>query len=134
MPDGYSRWREDAAGKEPTSVDTNIFYRKCPCCAEELTISLKDEQMENGTFERTLDTVEGRKGFGEPKMRQIEPQSAAEAIPAPADRKCAYCFRNAIRGGVLCREHAFCRSCETQFPDGKPFEIKEFPMCEACSR
>ena len=127
MPDGYSRWREDFAAKDPAMIETGVFYRRCPCCKSELEVKLSPE--------RDDIEIKGQTATPPANAPQIEAQEAPHPIPAPvADRKCAYCFRTAIRGGVLCREHAFCRECEAPFPDGKPFEIKEFPTCQNCSK
>lgn len=131
MPDGYSRWREDFAVKEPSMIETGFFVRPCPSCRQELELKLSPEK----------DDIEIKAPKVEKKAKtpQIEPQSAAEAIKTnQLDRKCAYCFRTAIRGGVLCREHSFCFGdnhgpTDVVFQDGKPYELKDRPLCKLCA-
>lgn len=104
-------------------IETGTFFRKCPCCASEIEIKLSPEKDDITISGTKIETGE---------VRNTPPPPYAQA-QLNIDRKCAYCFRNAIRGGVLCQSHSFCRGCEKPFPDGKPFEIKEFPMCDKCS-
>lgn len=99
-------------------IETGVFFRPCPCCKNSLEIKLSPEKDDI--------TIAGQ--AAPPRLTPTDWDTNA----IKNDRKCSYCFRNAIRGGVLCQSHAFCRGCEKPFPDGKPFEIKEFPMCQEC--
>ena len=128
MPDGYSRWGSDPHSQESSMIETGTFLRRCPCCKASLEIKMSPEKDDI--------TIEAPEVKGEVSVRPGASQSVPEGISTPVlDRKCAYCFRNAIRGGTLCTSHNFCGSChKVEVPDGKPFALKEWPTCEACSK
>ena len=127
MPDGYSRWGSDPHSQESSMIETGTFLMPCPCCKASLEIKMSPEKDDiTITSETTM-----------PAMTHGAKLPVSEGLytATVSDRKCAYCFRNAIRGGTLCTSHNFCGSChKVEFPDGKPFALKEWPTCEACAK
>lgn len=101
-------------------LEQGLFIRPCPGCLNEIEIKLNDAKDDITITSKV-----------------IAPASKVAEVAVPhehQERKCSYCFRLSIPGGVLCKHHSFCRSCEKTFPDGKPFKIEEFPTCEICAK
>lgn len=117
-------------------IETGLFVRKCPCCAAELEIKLSHEK-----DDITIISV-GKQFTPEDNYanKQTDLQRMQVGLPPlhpdtlRKDKKCALCFTPSIYGGVLCNQHNFCGSCERAFPDGRPYQLKDMPLCAECSR
>lgn len=56
------------------------------------------------------------------------------AAKAARAKLCEFCTDPVIPGGVLCRNHSFCITCQKELPDGKPARLDTRPYCEDCAK
>lgn len=96
------------------------FIKQSPCCGSELSIVYDSE--DEAVFIECLK-----------KSKSAKVAEKNAEIPAPV-KKCDFCFKAAIKGGHLCREHSWCELCEKTILDGidRAEKYHDRPRCGEC--